>query len=384
MNRPLIEKQFIDPKNFRNIYQIWYKGFRNIFLEQCYNIATFGSICILCSCLFPFMVIPCLLFWLFQIAYIGYYIYQLNELRKLDIYHDSWEETIFNLLDLQDEYQFCRIKPILSEGDIKEYILFYDKYLSAMIQNKTIPFPNLIYARIYHYMIIDYFLPNGQKKERSEMETRKRFMVFSVFYIVLFPVSILLVAWHLLRYFELFYGKIKQYRWSNYAMYYYREKNEYPHEIMERLKHLDENAYNLVHHNDKPFVYTFVRIVGFVSANILFYCTILILVEDNIILVRWIGILGLIITFCQKWMSRRVDNVDRDITILSSHLDDYNVSKKRFSMMYINNLNYVVHEIISFFQIIWYFLRIYPNYHQNLKQFFDSSEFYWPVGNIKM
>ena len=51
--------------------------------------------------------------------------------------------------------------------------------------------------------------------------------------------------------------------------------------------------------------------------------------------------------------------------------------------MYINNMNYVVQEIISFFQIIWYFMFVYPKYHEKLKQFFQETEFYFPIGDIK-
>ena len=236
MNQPLLgNKTIMENINlivyFRNIYQIWYRGFSNILLEQFYNIITFGSICILCIHFLSWMLIPCLLFWIFQILYIGRYLYQLNNLRKLDIYYDSWEETLFHLLDLQEEYQFCKIKPILTQNDIKEYILFYDKYVSAMIQKKIIPFPNLIYSRIYHYVIIDYFFPNGRFMEENinENNISKRFQIFSLFYIILFPFSLLMLFWQFLKYFELFYGSIKEYEWSNRAIYYYREKNEYYH-----------------------------------------------------------------------------------------------------------------------------------------------------------
>lgn len=380
-------KKFIGNVNlvvyFRNIYNIWYRGFSSIILDQIYNIITFGSICILCSFFFPWMFIPCLLFWIFQVLYISRHIIQLNQLRKLDIYYESWEETLFNLVNIQDEIQFCKIKPVLTQNDIKEYILFYDKYLSAMVQNKIIPFPNLIYSRIYHFVIVDYFLPRGRIKERNEQEIKKRFKIFSILYIVLFPVSILLIVWHLLRYFELFHGNIKQYRWSNYAIYYYRGKEEYYHETLERLRHLDEHAYNLVHFNDKPYVYTIIRLVSFISGNILFYCTSLIIAENDIILVRWIGTLGLIITFCQKWMNSRIDNIEKDLTVLISHLEDYNINKQKFSRMYINNMNHVIQEMVSFFQIIWYFLWEYPKYYEILKQFFEnSSEFYFPIGDI--
>lgn len=389
MNEPLLgSKKFIGSENlavyFRNIYEIWYRGFLIILLDQLYNVVTFGSICILFSCFFSWMTIPCIIFFIIQFLYIVKYIYQLNELRKLDIYYNSWEETLFHLVDLQDEYQFCRIKPILTQNDIKEYILFYDKYLSLMIQKKIIPFPNLIYAKIYHYVIIDFFLPNGKIEKRSEKEIHKRFRLFSICCIIFFPFSVLLVFWHLLRYFELFYGNVKSYQWSDYAVYYYRDKNEYKHQTLQRLYHLDENAYNLVHQNDKPIIYMLVRITSFVCANILFYCTSQIIVEDDIILVRWIGILSIIITFCQKWMNNRIDNVEKDIQILTSHLEDYNVSKKKFTMMYINNLNFVVYDIISFFQIIWYFLKVYPNYSSTLLLFFSTNTtYYFPVGHIK-
>lgn len=389
MNEPLLGyKKFIGTNNlvvyFRNIYEIWYRGFSNIILDQLYNLITFGSICILYSLLFPLMKIPCIICFMFQLFYISRYIFQLNELRKLHIYYDSWEETLFHLLDLQEKYQFCRIKPILSQNDIKEYILFYDKYLSLMIQKKIIPFPNLIYAKIYHWVVIDFFLPQGKIEKRSEKQIHKRFRLFSLFCIILFPISILFVFWHLMRYFELFYGNIKSYQWSDYAFYYYRDNNEYKHQTLQRLYHLDENAYNLVHYNDKPIVYMLVRITSFICANILFYFTSEIIVDNDIVLMRWIGLLTLIITFCQKWMNNRIDNVEKDIQILSSHLEDYNISKKKFTLMYINNLNFVVYNIISFFQIIWYFLKVYPNYSLKLLLFFSTNNpYYFPVGNIK-
>ena len=85
-----------------------------------------------------------------------------------------------------------------------------------------------------------------------------------------------------MRYFELFHGSVKEYEWSKYAIYYYREKDEFQHETLERLKHLNENAYNLVHHNDKPIIYTLVRILSFICGNTLFYCTSFIIFDNNI------------------------------------------------------------------------------------------------------
>ncbi len=111
MNEPLLgSKKFIGSTNlvvyFRNIYEIWYRGFLLIVLDQLYNLVTFCSICILLSYILPWMTIPCIFFFTIQLMYIIRYMYQLNELRKLDIYYDSWEETLFHLVDLQDNYQF--------------------------------------------------------------------------------------------------------------------------------------------------------------------------------------------------------------------------------------------------------------------------------------
>ena len=146
MNTSLLEsKPFIGSNNliiyFQNIYNIWHIGFTNIVLEQFYQIMTCMSICILFSKLIPFMMIPCIIFFIIHFLYILRYISSLWKSAKLDIYCDSWEETCFNLVELQHEYQICRIKPLLTQNDIKEYILFSDKYLSHMVQNKTIPFP---------------------------------------------------------------------------------------------------------------------------------------------------------------------------------------------------------------------------------------------------
>ena len=389
MNIPLLgdSRPFIGSNNliiyFRNIYLIWYKGFSKIILEQIYTLVTCGSMCILFTLFFPFMIIPCIIFFIFQCLYTIKYIFTIKELQKLDIYSESWEETIFNIIDLQNSHQFCRIKPILSQNDVKEYILFYDKYLSSMIKNRVIPFPNLIHFKIYHYVIIDYFLPCGRKQDRSDHSIKNRFISFSLMYIVLFPISFLMIFWHLMKYFELFHGSIKEYEWSNYAIYYYREKDEYYHETMTRLNHLNENAYNLVHSNNKPITLMIVRIISFISGNIMFYLTTMILFENDTYLVRWIGLFGIIIGFSQKWLSTRIDDVRDDVVILSSHLDDYDITKEKFSKIYFNNLNIVIQEIISFFQTIWYFLWIYPKHSIRLKQFFNETVVYYPVGDIK-
>ena len=163
----------------------------------------------------------------------------------------------------------------------------------------------------------------------------------------------------------------------------WKEKNEYYHETYERLIHLNENAYNIVHFNDKKYIFTIVRIISFISGNVIFYLSSMIVFENDTYLLRWIGIFGIITGFCQKWMSNRIDDVKKDIIILSSHLDDYDINKGKFSKMYFNNFNMVIQEIISFFQIIFYFLKIYPKYSLKLKQFFHNNhEFYYPVGDI--
>ncbi len=369
---------------FRFIYEIWYKGSMNMMLEQVYVLSSSLSLSILISCFIPWMTIFSCIIFLCQCMYSIKYIYMIWQCSQLNIYADSWEETLFNLVDLQNEIQFCKVKPNLDQQDIKQYILFYDKYLSSLIQKKIIPFPNIINYRIYHYVLIDLFVPKGKITIIHDDVIKKRFIFFGLFYIVLFPFSIFLIFGHVMRYFELFYGSIKEYEWSNYAFYYYREKEEYRHETMERLKHLDEHAYNVVHHNDKPIMYTVVRIISFICGNILFYCMSFILFENDIFLVRWIGLLGLIIAICQKWMSTRIDDVRQDIVILSSHLEDYNISKKTFSLMYVNNYNLVIHEIITIFQTIFLFLWVYPQNVYKIRNFFENAyEFYFPVGDIK-
>lgn len=307
----------------------------------------------------------------------------MYKLSNLGIYKESWEETMFNLVDLQDDYQFCKIKPVLSNNDIKQYILFYDKFLSSMIVNKTIPFPNVIHSKIYKHVIIDFFILNGRKKERTNLQVKKHLFIYGVFYIILFPFCFFFIFWNIMKYFELFYGSTKYYQWSDYAIYKYREKNEYKHQVINRLKSLNNHAYNIVHFNDNPILYTFVKILSFVSGNILFYYTIMIFFDNETILIRWVGLLTLIIGICQKWLISRIDNIENDKLILSTSLDDNNITKKKLSHMYINNFNMVSNEIISIFQYIWFFIFIYPKYIQKLQNFFKNTEFIFPIGDIK-
>ena len=267
-----------------------------------------------------YMIIATIVFSLFFAWRVVRIIFDIHKMWRMKTFYNQhlnisdfelstirWQSVVEGLGKYQNQTNFYTGKDELNAHNIANRILKKDNYMIAMINNQLFDFKIPFLKKWWdvslfttsmewnlQYGIMNYFFDDRMKLKRSIInadlrenvieDLRRRVRLISLINIVLLPfLAILYLLWALFEHGEQLYktpARLLTRTWNPFARWKFRDFNELPHVLQERLRLSEKCANEYMKQFSSHWMSTLAKFVAFIMSTFLVMLFVMTLFND--------------------------------------------------------------------------------------------------------